>query len=155
MANVDDKRRAADVRPVGIRRPNTEILAEFDSRQPGGEQPVHLIFLDAGVGQGVLCRLGVELECRFLRHDADLVGLIHPNDGYFPSQCIHSPFRSGPSPVIPAQAGISVPPPQRGDHSGATSHYPTKLSTFIIAPCPPSFRRKPESILLIHASRKS
>ena len=101
MADMDHKRRSADVRPIRVRRPDTEILTEFDSGRPGGEQPIHLGFLDAGIGQGVLCRLGVELERRFLRHDADLIGLINPDDGYSSAQCIHSPFHIPRMTILP------------------------------------------------------
>src|SRR5581483_2997847 len=80
VADMDHERAAADARAVDEVRRDAEVLGDGDGGLAGAEDAIDLVLRDAGVGEGVERGLGVELERRLVRNDADRVGLGRADD---------------------------------------------------------------------------
>jgi len=81
VAHHDDERAAADRRAVHVARDHADRLADGRGRVlAGGEDPVDVGHLDAGVARGVRDRLDVQGELALSRQRADLVALVHADD---------------------------------------------------------------------------
>ena len=82
VCHVDDKRRATYSCSIRVIRLDSQVFTGDCRRKPSSEESIHIVLGEAGVFQGIVCSLGVELQRRLVFDVADLIRLSSPNNCY-------------------------------------------------------------------------